>query len=656
MSGLNKQMIEDMTCGMFNNKSYWGIKSNILKSGVCKYYRRGMMDKFEWCVVEMMIFGFKNKGLMTNILNRLKILLFEEIVISEVNLILICIDIMNKIDEEEDIMKKIGLVLEYIAIVKKCRRGRLVSYVKNWWKYKGEEYDLDGYELNKVLKYRKKDDSIELLKWGELLIECIEEKDDRMIDIFEKMCLIEGKMGRRYRRRDGIYLYWEIIEDMMDSKLSKVFEFSKKMFYRKSMNERYYFGVWMGMFLLDASSIKIIEKEYVINIVSVVKYFGDRKKMNIDEDFVVKDFHVNKKYGLDKFGKVGCFVENEDLGDLGDLGEIYRDFYVEKKIEIGEEEKLKKNKVKYIQPESKSKNSNDKQINNLLKLFGNRIKDAKDNGDVVAVVGDLLKEFKKANNAKNKKVRKNKLFKLDLEKNLEFINWNKFEIVKVLEEGVCGLKKCCIIVKYKEVKYVIKEMNKGFNYGRDYEMMDGLKKLFGIKDLEMRRIRSNKGLFRVDINKRSLVGNWKFDDIDSVYCMMKFYENIGDLGKNKNVLNNKKKVKELLKIRLFDGLFRSSDNILRNVLVGVDGELISIDEGDMFGKRSLIFNKKGDWSKKNMDMDMLNVVIKEMFEDDVMKRKETIKKMLLKFGFDEKVTEFEERIMNYRKIVLSEFD
>ena len=39
--------------------------------------------------------------------------------------------------------------------------------------------------------------------------------------------------------------------------------------------------------------------------------------------------------------------------------------------------------------------------------------------------------------------------------------------------------------------------------------------------------------------------------------------------------------RECLKIMLYDGLFRSSDNILRNILVDKDGILMSIDEGDI---------------------------------------------------------------------------
>ena len=45
-------------------------------------------------------------------------------------------------------------------------------------------------------------------------------------------------------------------------------------------------------------------------------------------------------------------------------------------------------------------------------------------------------------------------------------------------------------------------------------------------------------------------------------------------------------LKKILKIRLFDGLFRSSDNILRNILVNKNNELLSIDEGDYLWKKS----------------------------------------------------------------------
>ena len=59
--GLDMTNIDNMAAGPFNNRSYYGYKGKILKSGICKYYRRKQFDKFEWCIIEMMLFGFKNK-------------------------------------------------------------------------------------------------------------------------------------------------------------------------------------------------------------------------------------------------------------------------------------------------------------------------------------------------------------------------------------------------------------------------------------------------------------------------------------------------------------------------------------------------------------------------------------------------------------------
>ena len=44
---------------------------------------------------------------------------------------------------------------------------------------------------------------------------------------------------------------------------------------------------------------------------------------------------------------------------------------------------------------------------------------------------------------------------------------------------------------------------------------------------------------------------------------MDYWPNIGDLGKHKEVMEDITVKREALKIRLFDGLFRSSDNIPR---------------------------------------------------------------------------------------------
>ena len=69
------------TC--LSSVSEHGKKMSELKSGICKYMRRGEVEKMKWCVMEIGAFQRAEgdekiiKGLVTNLVNRLKILLME---------------------------------------------------------------------------------------------------------------------------------------------------------------------------------------------------------------------------------------------------------------------------------------------------------------------------------------------------------------------------------------------------------------------------------------------------------------------------------------------------------------------------------------------------------------------------------------------------
>lgn len=602
--------INGMRCGMFNNSSYWGYRSNVLKSGVCKYYRREMFDKFEWCVMEMMIFGLKNGGMMTNIINRMKILIFEEIVVNEIEIINRCIYLFDMIDNEKKFLCKVELMKVICDLVKSCKKCRMVSYVNNWWRFNGKKYF--NIELEKVLKYKKNNDSNELLMLGEWLILFIEEKNENVVNVFNKMLELNNE-GKRYNKKDGIYLYFEILEDMcLKGKNKKLFDFVLDRFGKKSMKERLMFGVWFGLMCIKNEDMNLGVDSFEYNLSmsesDVIDYlFKNRGKIVINEDFVVNDWHVNKKFGLGKFGKVGAFVENEDLSLLGNNGLKYKEFYILKKEECDKKEK----KVEKVVEEK-----------------------------VVEV------KVKKVIKIEEEKV----------EEEYEYIDFKKFEIVKVIVEGVCGMKICCIIVRKNGELYVLKEMKKSFNFGRDCLFMDVVKKEFGILDLKMKLIKSNSGLEVLDKSIKSWKNNYCFGERSVIYCMMKFYENIGDLGKNKNILSSENSLYSMLKIRLFDGLFRCSDNILRNILVLVDGSLLSIDENDIFGKRLYVFNKndwcvKNDWCKKN-----INRIIDDLWGENKEERKEKIINYLVEYGFNEKVEEFVNRWDNYKEIIFKEFN
>jgi hypothetical protein len=613
LSDEEKVQLNGVRGGMFNNRSYWGYKSSVLKSGVCKYYRRGIFDKFEWCVIEMMVMGLVNDGLFTNIINRIKILIMEEIVVNEFEIISRCVKLFEILDVSDDYFKKVKIMKRICEVVKGCNKSRMVSYVKNWWKYNelnDDEYK--GIKLDKVLRYKKKGDSLELLSLGEKMIEFLLEKDEKIFDVYNKMCKLE-KEGCRYRRKDGVYLYIEILENTFckDENRKRVFKFVLDRFNKKDMKERYMFGVWFGLMVIyNTDYIKDVKEEIVLDDIEddMVNYLiKNRKYIKINEDFVVNDWHVNRKYGLGKFGKVGSYVEDEDLTILGDNAEKYKEFYIIKKEEQ-EKESVEEEKV-VVEEE---------------KVVVKKVKKSK----------DFIEEM-----------------------GIEFVDFDeKYNVIKVIDEGVCGLKKCCIIVadKENEQKYVFKEVGKAFNFGRDYMFVDSLKSMFGLKNMNMKIIKSNKYLVVVDKSIKSFVKNWKFEKGDEVYyCVMDYYDNIGDLGKNKVLLNNDLFVEEMMKIRLFDGLFRSSDNILRNILVLKNGKgLLSIDEGDIFGKRKMIFNstdwcKKNNWCKKNYG----KLIDNWLYGDD---KKEIIIEKLKMFGFDDKISEFSERFDNYKNIVMKE--
>ena len=113
--------------------------------------------------------------------------------------------------------------------------------------------------------------------------------------------------------------------------------------------------------------------------------------------------------------------------------------------------------------------------------------------------------------------------------------------------------------------------------------------------------------------------------------------------------------RECLKIRLYDGLFCSSDNILRNILINSNKELLSIDEGDIYGKRKEIFNKK-DWFLKSENKSRAKNFSEEIINDWNLENKiDLVKETLIKYGFSDKVDTMIDRFSNYKTIVFDEF-
>ena len=571
------------TC--FNNQSYHGVKSSVLKSGICKYTRRNEPEKLKWCVMEMARFNEHpdGQGLVTNLINRLKVLVMEEISFHETAMVYYLILLLKWYDQDRTQYRFLEAFCENVFT---CKRNRYVSYQNCCWRNVG--YKHEDVTEDYMKSFVKEGDSEEFKELGNKLIHYLEKKDERMFACYKEMISLENQ-GKRYKRKDPGYLWFEILETHMKGDMKQfIFEFALEQYHKKNMTERHAFAIWIGLMVWKS---ELVTEPYpdvpfmVPTNETTWSYINDMKPMKID-DYVINDYHVNShKNGLGKFALEGAYVVDEYL-DFDERAKQKKNLYIlEKKMK----DEKKKDKKKTKQPIKK-----DSEI-------------------------------------------------------LEYIDWSEFSDVKIIEEGVCGGKVCCIKATYQGKPYILKEMRESMNYGLDYILIDKCKPLFGLRDMNMKRIKSNQGQVKLDPTKISYVNNVKIGEKECVYCMMDYWENIGDLGKHKEVMADESVKREALKIRLFDGLFRSSDNIPRNILVNESNQLLSIDEGDIFGKRDKIFNKN-DWFTKNCSEEFIRSVVEELVSFQDM---EEIKKLFEKYQFMN-YEEFETRYHNYMEIVMSE--
>lgn len=584
------------TC--FNNKSYYGYKSNALKSGICKYYRRNESTKFMWCVVEMMLFKFheNGKGLMTNLLNRLRILLMEDMSCTEIDRTLLGIQKLEEFEKRD--RKDYNKIFEFCKIVIEGKRGRSISYLNCRWRSNPDNLDLSLITVKEVLKYKKEGDNEEILKLGEKLIEYLNSDDEKILDILMKMIKFK-KVGKRYRRYEGLYLFMEIVRDFCDNeKLIKLWDFAMEMLSRKNMKERYHFGVWFGTIMWKRNEIdfgkdmRTFDKKTSIN--DVLSNFIGREFLELD-DYVLKDWHVSKKYTLEKFSKVGAFVEDEDMEILSESKfTLYKKCYMDMKVDK--------------KPKEKTEGKPRKEVRN-----------------------DKWKKIKKMRGKSNFD---------DLEKDLSK-ELNPMQNIRLCTETTCGNKVMCFELNGQ----IWKECRKSLNYNRDYCVVDGCKELFGLNKIGMTRVLSNFRIVKIDKGTKEWSNNWIKETINDgeqlvVYCVMDKIEPGIEVGKmKKEVLGSRKLLKEFIKIGVFRGIFRVSDFNGRNVLLKGDDELVSIDEGDI-GKRLEILGKREKWLvvALNKDKAIINEIMAEL-NRDWKEKCESVKDIMRKYMFCEELIE-----------------
>jgi hypothetical protein len=235
---------------------------------------------------------------------------------------------------------------------------------------------------------------------------------------------------------------------------------------------------------------------------------------------------------------------------------------------------------------------------------------------------------------KEKKEKKEVSFDFVEKKELLEIDENE---IKLCSDVVCGNKVMCFEYKGK----IYKEGRKSMNYNLDYYVFDRCKELFGLNCIGMELRLGKFRIVKKDKSVLSYKDNWMVEKTEEevVYCVMNKIGNCEMLiEKKEEVVKNAGWMKEYCRIGMARGIFRVSDFNMRNVLIDGNGELVSIDENDILGKRKHVFGMKNRVVLKELkkNENLLMELLQEIWEVDF----DAVEEIMKKYGFDgEKIRE-----------------
>ena len=624
MTTPNVSKLAFRTC--FSSVSFNGYKLDILKSAVQKYLRRREFDKMVWCVAEIYLFQVyaktdvekrATKGIISNLLNRLIIMLDEEMLFVECEKYLV---VRRYIEEfEKSGRGNFDYLYKICDVMCGARMIRRNSDIRGYWSPGKKNVKVDnGYESDDYcfVKFKEKfeADDPECFLW--------------MLKIFYK-----GEEGNivRYRRKENIYMIWEYLFDRKNIKnnevLRKCLEYRFEEFKKKNRSERFIFlSATIDIAMYRGREQKEdwfdCKKKKKFNIEDLVREHGTKfvnrelirevylewKKMEIDDYAIDMHTSAGRKMGKNKIDFIasGAVVVNEDKEYFV---QEWRDCYNKaKKASFTAAVALRKKKDEAkLEKAKKKENKKEKK----------EVEPKKGKTDREKVRAAKYKRIKKLRGKPNFD---------DLEKDLEFIDGQTIDVnyIKLCSDKTCGNKVMCfefVSASWGKPNTVWKESRKSMNYNRDYACVDECKELFGLEKIGMKRMVSNFRIEKIDKNENSWLNNWKKVYCDAltdpvIYCVMNKIEPGIEVGKMKaDILKSRKLLKEFAKIGVFRGMFRVSDFNGRNVLLKNNDELVSIDEGDI-GKRLDIIGGREKWliGALNKDKTIINEIRGVCFE------------------------------------------
>lgn len=580
-----------------NSDSFTGISTGVLKSGFQKSLRRRELEDMIWYMEELYLFSVLGKNekeiktgnaILSNLVNRIIVMLDEEMVFSEVERYLLVREYIELFKKEKKV-KYLKVICEVLYDSKICRRN---SYSRSYW-------------FHRLGECEKVPDEICFQNFKE----CFEKgKEECMIWMF-KMFYNEEKSDKVIfrRRKDNIYLIWNYLfhlEKVKSNKnIEKVLEWKLNEFFVKERKERFLFlSSCIDICMFYNEKWENLKEYYDSRIEDYEIHLENREKI-IVKDYIY-DMHTRegKRMGKDKknFREEGCIVINEDEEFLR---KEWRDFYMgDTSSPVRESEKKLKKKLE----------KKEKKLKVNIKRRGKK-----------SEVDTLFIENRELLEVEESKIR-------------------------LCSDIVCGNKVMCFEYEGK----IYKEGRKSMNWNKDYYVFDQCKELFGLNCIGMEMRIGKFRIIKKDKNILSYKDNWKVEETeeDVVYAVMNKIGNCNMLiERKKEVVTNPRWFKEYCRIGMVRGIFRVSDFNMRNVLINESNELVSIDENDILGKRKDIFGIKNRMVLKELkkNENVLMELLQEIWEVDF----DMVEEIIKKFGFNsEKIrenwTSLEEDIRN----------
>lgn len=128
-----------VTGGIFGAKSKSGHGVDELKSALQKFARRGMTKEMIQVAYELDKFRVyhpspQQKAIRTNMINRIKIILFEDVSFAEVGIFKRCIQLIKEWEENRDDDDSFNIIAHLCTLISSAKKLRQPSYIRNKFK------------------------------------------------------------------------------------------------------------------------------------------------------------------------------------------------------------------------------------------------------------------------------------------------------------------------------------------------------------------------------------------------------------------------------------------------------------------------------------------------------------------------------------------